>query len=47
MAIGGALGSLAGSALGGGADMATQGYEDKDLERRRKLEALQRVAGLL
>jgi hypothetical protein len=47
MAIGGALGSLAGSALGGGADQMTQGYEDKDIERRRKLEALQRVAGLL
>jgi hypothetical protein len=47
MAIGGGLGSLAGAALGGGADMMTQGYEDKDIERRRKLEALQRVAGLL
>jgi hypothetical protein len=47
MAIGGTLGSLAGAALGGGADQMTQGYEDKDLERRRKLEALQRVSGLL
>lgn len=45
--IGGGLGKLAGNALEGGADAATRESEEKDIARRRKLEALQRVAGLL
>ena len=45
--LGGALGSLGGNALNAGADMQTREAEEADLSRRRKLEALQKVAGLL
>lgn len=45
--IGGALGGLGGNALNAGADMQTREAEEADLSRRRRLEALQKVAGLL
>lgn len=46
-AIGGGVGNLAGSALSSGADNQTREFEEKDLARRRRLEAIQRVAGML
>jgi|GEM_PF-3263105 len=45
--LGNALGSLGGNALNAGADMQTREAEEADLSRRRRLEALQKVAGLL
>lgn len=45
--LGNALGSLGGNALNAGADMQTREAEEADLTRRRRLEALQKVAGLL
>lgn len=45
--IGAGIGQLAGSALGYGADQTVRGDEEADMARRRRLEAAQRVAGLL
>jgi hypothetical protein len=45
--IGSQLGQLGGNALGGAADMQTRESEEKDLARRRKLDALQQVMGLI
>lgn len=45
--IGSALGGLGGNALNGAADMQTRESEEKDIARRRKLEALQQVMGLV
>jgi hypothetical protein len=45
--IGSALGGLGGNALNGAADGQTREAEEKDLARRRKLDALQQVMGLI
>lgn len=45
--IGSALGGLGGNALNGAADGQTREAEEKDIARRRKLEALQQVMGLV
>lgn len=45
--IGSALGGLGGNALNGAADGQTRESEEKDIARRRKLEALQQVMGLI
>lgn len=46
-AIGSGIGGLAGAAANYGADQAVRPYEEADLSRRRRLDAINRVLGSL
>lgn len=45
--IGSGIGSMVGAGLGYGADQTVRGDEEADLARRKRIEAAQRVAGLI